>query len=90
MEPAVEVPELIRLRRVQQITGKSRSDIYRLIRAGRFPAPIPKEQGERASLWLLSEVVAYVLARVAQRGNRISESNSTRDVGGRFERLQIQ
>lgn len=56
---------LERLPKVQTRTGLSRSEIYRRIAAGTFPAPI--KLGERASAWPEHEVTAWIDARIAAR-----------------------
>jgi prophage regulatory protein len=56
---------LHRLREVSRRTGLSRSEIYRRIAAGTFPAPI--KLGERASAWPEHEVTAWIDARIAAR-----------------------
>ena len=56
---------LLRLREVGRRTGKSRSDIYRCIAAGEFPAPV--KLGERASAWVEHEVSAWIAERIAAR-----------------------
>lgn len=59
------VASLHRLREVSRRTGLSRSEIYRRIAAGTFPAPI--KLGERASAWPEHEVTAWIDARIAAR-----------------------
>jgi prophage regulatory protein len=56
---------LLRLPEVRRRTGKCRSDIYREISKGSFPAPV--KLGERASAWLEHEVAAWIAERVAAR-----------------------
>ncbi|MFA5899705.1 MAG: AlpA family phage regulatory protein [Hyphomicrobium sp.] len=51
---------------VKRRTSKCRSDIYREIAKGTFPAPV--KLGERASAWLEHEVAAWIAGRVAARG----------------------
>lgn len=79
-----QTPSLIRRNRVEQITAYSKSELYRLIKAGRFPAPLPKEPGERASYWVLSEVLAHVQERIKRRDEQRSEQGQARADGGRF------
>jgi prophage regulatory protein len=76
--------QLIRRARVEDQTGLSKSELYRLIAAGKFPAPLPKEQGERASLWVASEVSAWVKARIARRESQREQSQQQRAQSGRF------
>lgn len=56
---------LERLPRVKARTGLSRSEIYRRITAGDFPAPV--KLGERCSAWDSREIDGWVLARIAAR-----------------------
>lgn len=59
---------LLRLPSVKRRCGLSRSEIYRRIATGDFPAPV--KLGERASAWPESEVVAWCEARIAERDAR--------------------
>lgn len=56
---------LIRLPQVQAIVPYSRSQIYHLVAAGDFPAPL--KLGPRASAWVEAEVIAWVDERMAER-----------------------
>ncbi|HEV8712668.1 MAG TPA: AlpA family transcriptional regulator [Candidatus Binatia bacterium] len=56
---------LLRLPEVCRRTGYSRSEIYRRIATGDFPAPV--KLGERASAWPEHEVTAWCGARIAAR-----------------------
>lgn len=78
--------QLVRRSRVEEITAYSKSELYRLIKAGKFPAPLPKENGERASYWLLSEVTAHVQERINRRNATQGgqQQAQTRAEGGRF------
>ena len=53
----------LRLPEVQKAVPLSRSRIYELIAANRFPAPV--KLSERASAWSSDEVEAWLDARVA-------------------------
>lgn len=58
----------LRLPAVVQRTGYSKSRIYALASAGKFPKPVAI--GERASAWLKSEIDAWVASRIsASRGS---------------------
>jgi len=63
--PANTAYTLLRLPQVKARTGLSRSEIYRRVIAGNFPAPV--KLGERASAWPEHEISAWCLARVAAR-----------------------
>jgi prophage regulatory protein len=52
---------LHRLKTVRQTTALSRSELYRLVRAGRFPRPVAI--GRRAVAWRDSDVQAWVASR---------------------------
>ncbi|MBB1061862.1 helix-turn-helix transcriptional regulator [Marilutibacter spongiae] len=56
---------LLRLPQVQASTGLSRSEIYRRVRSGDFPAPV--KLGERASAWVEREIVEWAARRIAER-----------------------
>jgi prophage regulatory protein len=56
---------LLRLPEVKRRTGKCRSDIYRAIGKGTFPAPV--KVGERASAWPEHEVAAWIAERIDAR-----------------------
>lgn len=51
---------LLRCEEVQELTGLSRSAIYRLMRAGQFPTPI--RIGQRAVRWQKSELEGFLAA----------------------------
>lgn len=56
---------LIRLPEVQSTTGLSRSEIYRLEGAGKFPRRVPLS--ERMTTWDCDEIQAWVAARISER-----------------------
>lgn len=71
MRPVTSAPlpgDLIleRLPQVRARTGLSRSEIYRRIALGEFPAPI--KLGLRASAWSKQEIDAWIAERIAARG----------------------
>ena len=57
---------LLRLREVKEITGMSRSHIYRLMQKGDFPRPV--RIGPAAVRWRESEVNAWVESRPKATG----------------------
>lgn len=63
--PATGALILERLPLVKARTGLSRSEIYRRIAAGDFPAPC--KLGERASAWNAAEVDRWITDRIAAR-----------------------
>lgn len=56
---------LLRLPQVKAQTGLSRSELYRRIAMGVFPAPI--KIGVRASAWSSAEIDRWIAERIAQR-----------------------
>lgn len=62
-----KIPRILRLQRVLDKTGDSRSGLYRKIAAGIFPAPI--KLSVRSVGWREDEVEAWIEERiVATRG----------------------
>ena len=61
--------QIIKKPDVQRITGLSGSSIYRLVSDGTFPKPI--KISARSSGWILTEVEAYLEARI--KASRPSE-----------------
>lgn len=55
---------LLRLPAVRQLTGLSRSEIYRRMSLGQFPAKV--NIGQRAVGWVENEIVAWIEARIKQ------------------------
>ena len=55
----------VRLPEVMARTGLSRSTIYVMVAAGRFPKPVPL--GARAVGWIESELDEWVRERIAKR-----------------------
>jgi prophage regulatory protein len=58
--PAIK--RMIRLPEVRQTVALSRSEIYRLISLGKFPAPV--RLGERAVAWDFDDVQQWVRAKI--------------------------
>jgi prophage regulatory protein len=63
--PAPGPLTLERLPHVRARTGLSRSEIYRRIALGEFPAPV--KLGPRASAWHTAEIDAWIAQRIAVR-----------------------
>jgi len=57
------VQKIIRARNLPEVTGYCRSQIYNLMRLGRFPRPI--RLGARAVGWLESDIVEWQRQRSA-------------------------
>ena len=73
----VEPERMLRLAEVQRIYPKSRKQIWRDIRAGKFPAPI--EIGPNAICWVLSEVLETVKALPRRTYGAASSIDRPRD-----------
>ena len=52
---------LLRRRQVEEITGMSRSSIYKLMQDGEFPRPV--RVGPAAVRWRTSDITAWVESR---------------------------
>lgn len=61
----VTMPELI------ELVPFSRGHVYRLIREGKFPAPI--KLGDRRVAWLEHELEHWISARIAERDARTTK-----------------
>jgi prophage regulatory protein len=59
---------ILRLREVEDATGRKRSAIYEGVAAGTFPAPV--RLGDRAVGWLESEILDWQEQRIAERNAR--------------------
>ncbi|MFE0502303.1 helix-turn-helix transcriptional regulator [Lysobacter soli] len=68
LPPRLSGLALERLPSVKRRTGLSRSEIYRRIAAGTFPAAV--KLGERASAWHSAEVDQWIAERIAERDGR--------------------
>jgi len=60
------VQQILRLPRVKEITGLSRSSIYQMVAEGNFPKPITL--GTRAVGWIEGELTAWIGHRAEMRG----------------------
>ena len=63
-------PELIRIKRVLEISGLSRNPLYVLMRKHEFPKPV-KLSGGRTAAWVLSEIQAWIRDRIADRDEAV-------------------
>ena len=61
----MELQNILRRRRVEKVTGNSRSQIYNLMAQGKFPPSI--SIGGRAVGWIESEIEEYQKARIEER-----------------------
>ena len=65
---------LLRRRQVEEITGLSRSSIYRLMRNGDFPVPV--RVGPSAVRWKASDISAWLESRPLATGE-FDSTNAT-------------
>ena len=56
--PTPEIDTLLRTKEVIQITGRSRSSIFRDIEKGRFPSPV--KIGPKSNAWRQSEIATWM------------------------------
>ena len=68
LKKVIPMENIMLLRRVEveQICGLSRSSIYRLMRAGKFPLPI--KIGPRATRWLERDIGNWISTRPRATG----------------------
>lgn len=62
----VPIGPLLRLPSVEAESGLSKSEIYRRIKRGKFPAPV--KLGVRAVAWKATEIHAWVNSLAKQEG----------------------
>ena len=65
--PAELGGRLIRLGKVRDLTGLSRSYIYALADEGRFPRSVPLVPGGSSRAWVEAEVLDWMQQRIAER-----------------------
>ena len=61
--------KFIRINDVKAATGLARSTIYKYVKQGMFPAPVPL--GCRAVAWVEGEVTAWIAARIRERDQQV-------------------
>jgi len=61
--------KLIRLNDVKAATGLARSTIYKYLKQGLFPAPVPL--GGRSVAWVELEVQAWITERIRDRDQQM-------------------
>lgn len=64
--------KFIRIRKVTETTGLSKSYIYQLVKKGAFPRSILLITGGTAVAWLESEVIAWVESRLQARDEEVA------------------
>lgn len=65
-DKATQPQRFIRIKEVLSITSLSKSDLYRRISEGTFPAQV--KLGPMTTAWQEGEVRAWMDARIAERG----------------------
>jgi prophage regulatory protein len=65
------VDSFLRIPDVLVAAGVSRSTLYEMMEAGKFPKPV-KPNDDRAVRWLASEVADWQKARIAARDNAVA------------------
>lgn len=63
LRPAQDGEALLRRRTVEEVTTLSKSEMYRRIKAKRFPAPL--KIGTRAARWRASDIARWLSEQVA-------------------------
>ena len=66
-------PSLLHLAEVRRLVGIGKSQLYRLIAVGDFPAPV---KIRRSSRWLSSEVHAWIHAQASLRASEPIGANT--------------
>ena len=62
--------KIVRRREVEAATGLSRTSLYRLGAAGKFPRPI--KLGPHAVGWRADEIAAWIEQRTVERDNKVA------------------
>jgi prophage regulatory protein len=63
--------KLLRIRKVVDLTGISKSYIYNLCRKGQFPKPIELVPGGTSVAWVEAEVQEWIDSRIQQRDQEV-------------------
>ncbi|MEZ9518260.1 AlpA family transcriptional regulator [Vibrio splendidus] len=59
---------LMRLKEVIQVTGISRSSLYKYLNEGQFPPPV--SLGVRSVTWVDHEIQTWITTKMSQRNNK--------------------
>lgn len=68
LHTALAVKQIIKRPEVQTVAGLSRSSLYRLIAAGKFPKPV--KLSSRAVGWRADEIAIWIEERTAERDSK--------------------
>lgn len=60
-------PRLLRMKRVCDLTGISKSHVYHMVSKGQFPKPVSLVPGGSSKGWVEEEVVDWIESRIKQR-----------------------
>lgn len=66
-DPSQKITTLLRIGKVSDTSGISRTYIYQLCKEGRFPKPVSLVPGGTSVAWVASEVESWVNERIAER-----------------------
>lgn len=66
-----EQTQLLRMPDVRRVVGLSRTEIYRRMKDGRFPKPVPL--GTSAIAWSSAELQAWIEQRIAERDSALEK-----------------
>lgn len=58
---------LLRINDLKRALGLSRSSIYRLMKEGLLPQPVPLIPGGKSVAWVASEIQEWIKERIAER-----------------------
>lgn len=72
---------LMRIREVLQLSGLSRTTLYREINSHAFPAPV--KLSSRSVGWLQDDVTQWLESRITQRGPAYQSNRHAMHQGGR-------
>src|SRR5262245_41124972 len=67
-EPPPQPQRILREPEVRAVVGYGHVQLWKLVRDGKFPAPIKLSEGGRAVGWLEGEIAQFQAQRVAERG----------------------
>ena len=72
--------KLLRIKGVIHLTGISKSSIYALSNAGKFPAPL--KLSEKTTAWVESEVLDWIQSKIEERKQVNGRLNVTQQQQG--------
>jgi prophage regulatory protein len=66
-DPSQKTTTLLRIGKVSDSSGISRTYIYQLCKEGRFPKPVSLVPGGTSVAWVASEIETWINERIAER-----------------------